>query len=276
MILQEKAVPGFEAALALGSTAWVQAHAGATHTTAYWLARRMKKGKDVLEQHFKAADGHFDNACRLDPVYAWAFAFRSYLYMIRSEKNPAANINDFQDASRSLERALLFDTIQSPDFRRTLSEVYSYDERYRDSALVASQLIANDNRDFAAHYFYALSLGKDSEGQETTDYVIERSLGVLRNTRSLIHTFIAGLEVLKAERQLKRGEKLLESHFEQFHEHLEQLLESRDMESLVVLENDRGFDILRNPPATASPAHLKAIKAYQRVLAGFHPPKHFP
>jgi tetratricopeptide (TPR) repeat protein len=265
MTLEEKALPGFTAALELGATPWVHAHAGATHTTAFWLARRLGKEADVLQRHFDAGDAHFREACRMDPVYAWAFAFHAYLLMIRKE-----GLEDIHNASLKLERGLLFDTVQSPDFRRTLSEVYSYGGRYRDSALVASQLIANDNRDFAAHYFYALSLGKDPEMPVEADYVIERSLSVLKNTRSLIHTFIAGLEVLKAERLHRRGVHLKTSHFEAFHEHLKHLHESRDMESLVVLENDPGFEFLQQSPNNDSDAHAAAIEAYERVLSGLN------
>jgi tetratricopeptide (TPR) repeat protein len=187
-------------------SAWTFAHRGAAYTYKYWLEvmPRLSPLLDLTNSvevplsdtdHVARALFNFETACKLNPRYAWAYAFQACVQALKArvEMEEPGGV-DFTAARGSLLSALMFDVNHRLRIDRPLAELLNCEGHHRESVAMGTCGLLKDPGDPFLRYFVAVGL--KNLGDPAAAAVIAQTQNILRNARSEIDTMLMGLELL--------------------------------------------------------------------------------
>ncbi|MGK3993468.1 tetratricopeptide repeat protein [Sorangium sp. So ce1024] len=224
-----------EAARLSPGSAWTFAHQGAAYTYKYWLEvmprllpmlgidgghvpnptgahaapRGLPRPKPASAvptppQVDAAALGleSFDTACRLNPRYAWAFAFKACLLALIARELPEDQMRRKLDEAR----ACLLDGLMLDVNRRLLvdapvAKLMSCAGNFPLSIAAGISGVEKNPADLISRYFIAVGLKHMDDPHAST--VIEQTRKILRSTRREIDMMLDGLAVLDGSMSLE-------------------------------------------------------------------------
>jgi len=206
---------------------WALAHRGATHTLLYWVD--VHKDSDQARADFEAADADFTEACRLNPSYGWAFAFRAFLVGLDGQLDLSAKLIG-EAQMKGLDRPLTILRVMMQ------LAIYRNDSVGFESAVgYAWQTLQLDSEDSFARYYVANGL--KALGSPEADAAIRRARLALHDTQALLLAMMGGLDCMEGKLELAAGKAA-------------DLLAHRNLEALAMIERDPAWRPLRDAPTT--------------------------
>ncbi|WP_433937459.1 tetratricopeptide repeat protein [Sorangium cellulosum] len=188
-------------------SAWTFAHRGAAYTYKHWLevmprltpmlrlnagpVRRLapRPASDVPV----LAEQSFDEACKLNPRYSWAYAFKACLLALLAREKPDMKAG-LLEARDCLLKALMYDVNKRLLIDRPIAELLSCAGTYEESIAAGISGVEKNPSDFVSRYFVAVGLKKLQD--PLAPVVIEQTRKVLEAARREINTMLHGLDIL--------------------------------------------------------------------------------
>lgn len=240
LICAGKAIVAFTAAYeTMTRDPWVLAHRAATHTLRYWV--NLHKDSEEAERDFAQGDADFAEACRLNPSYGWAFAFRAFLVGLRGDLDLSERLIG-QAQMKGLDRPLTILRVMMQ------LAIYRNDPRGFESAVgFAWQTLQLDSEDSFARYYVADGL--KAIGSPSADAAIRRARLALNDTQALLLAMMGGLDCMEGKMVHAKGK-------------LADLIAHRNIEALAMIERDPAWAPVREGDANEAHEHYQKLFEY--------------
>jgi tetratricopeptide (TPR) repeat protein len=240
MSFAAQAIAAFTAAYeTMTNDPWVVAHRGATHTLRYWVS--LHKGSEDAQRDFSQANADFTEACRLNPSYGWAFAFRAFLVGLRGDLDLSEKlIREAETAGLDRPLTILRVMMQLA--------IYRNDPRGFNAAVgFAWQTLQLDSEDSFARYYVANGL--NALGSPEAPDAIRRARLALNDTQALLLAMTGGLDCMEGKTELAMGK-------------LADLLAHRNIEALAMIQRDPAWAPLRSGNPDEAHDHYRKLFEY--------------
>jgi len=264
----DTALAAFDEALhAQPDSAWAHAHHGALSVLAYWVEARFGVDPAQARHHRDAARRELDTALRLKKDYGWAAVFKATLLTVMGAQHPEGPERKalFDEAAKQMEAAGRMDA--RLEVLHPLTEFALYQREYNQTVERGVARLARDPEDLVARYCVAAALQAGAATRTTDGVAVEaaRREAAQAFTRQTRKALLAKRSRLAS---LLGGLAVLEGQYDVAAEHLREVLEYPDLETVVFLWCDPSWAPIRQDAArTDGEPRLGAVtEAYARLF----------